>query len=130
VSKNLDKERREWEQDREKARKEHQRQLQQNPILYYCAKIRGTIFNYEMSFEDYIKYKVEYLEAKRKAYWKEEEEDYIMNSSLSQTTDGQEPTTTETKFQESMKERITNIEKWEHGIYDKHKPAFAFTSCP
>ena len=55
--------------------------MQQDPILYYCTKIRGIIFDYEKSFENMKKDQAENLEARRVAFWEEQEENYIMNSS-------------------------------------------------
>ena len=56
-------ERREWKEHQEEVRREYQ----QNPILYYCCKIRGIVPEYEISFEDEYKAQTEHIEARHEA---------------------------------------------------------------
>lgn len=57
----VEEERRTWKERQEEVRREHQ----QNPILYYCDKIRGTIPDYEKSFEEKKKDEAANIEARR-----------------------------------------------------------------
>ena len=69
----------------------------------------------------------ENLEARRVAFWEEQEENYIMNSSprrKKQELEGLKRLMMTTKFQEEQKKRISDIEKWEHGVYGKYRAAY------
>lgn len=72
----LKEERREWREHQEEVR----RKYQQNPFLYYAAKIRGTVPDYEISFEEHMKDVTESMKARSEAAINEPEEEFIFRS--------------------------------------------------
>jgi hypothetical protein len=101
---NIKKERREWKEHQEKVRREHQ----QNPILYYCDKIRGIVPEYEISFKDAKKMKDERIKERDEAPEKFLREEYAMRL----------PSPDEMP---ELERRVFNTEVWKHEEYEKRR---------
>jgi hypothetical protein len=96
--------RREWKEEQEEARREHK----QNPIKYYCDKIRGNVPDYEVSFEEEYRDRIELSETRHNAALEYLEEEIGKHL-------------TPPERMPILKRRVYEAEVWTHEEYEKKR---------